>query len=349
MSIEIHAVRGPLDQERLSWVTGLYGTVDAKYASVNYVRHQFVDNPFGWSAHVFVLDDGRPVGHCSAVPFRARRGDDSLVAGKIEAVVIDADHRGRRQDGRSLATEMLASLYPFGIDNGMDVLFGLAPPHVARVHVRAGCHEVAPNAPAFTLVADAAAFGGREPSQKRRAAARVLAAAQATEMAVVHGAARLAVRPGGTQLEKLSPTDLELAQADFDDERWTISGADAWSWYVGSDTLRALDIPGSSGCRAVIRLAEPGTAPAQIVAWQPRRRGLIPAILLLGAAARIAHEHQAPTLRFQPWAGRGGNGTLARACSILGFVRRPEAALVIYARDPKFDVLRLTPFFYITF
>jgi len=344
MSVEIEPVRGPLDEERLGWITGLYGVVDAKYASLEFVRHQFVANPFGWAAHIFVLDDGRPVGHCSAVPFRARRGDEQVVAGKIEAVVVDADHRGRRPDGRSLATEMLSALYPFGLDCGMDVLFGLAPPHVARVHVRAGCHEIAPNAPAYTMVSDASALAGR-----RRAAGRVLAAAQATTAGTARTVVRIAARPGAPRLEPPMPADAELARSQPADDSWTISGADAWDWFAGSGTLQALEIPGPSGCRALVRFAKPGTAPAQIVAWRARRPGLAPALLLLGEAARLARERGAPTLRFQPWAGSGGDGALGRACVLLGFLKRPEAALVVYSRDPSLDGLRLTPFFYVTF
>ena len=345
MSIEIQPTRGPLDEQRLRWIADLYGEVDPKYASLEFVRHQFVRNPFGWSAHVFVLDEGRAVGHCSAVPFRARRGARELVAGKIEAVVVDAAHRGRRPDGRSLATEMLAALYPFGLDNGMDVLFGLAPPHVARVHVRAGCHEVPPNAPAYTLVADTAAFARDEPSRQRRIAGRMLAAAQSTMMA----AARAVTRARDPMLEQPTAADAELVAARIDVDRWTISGSDAWEWFAGSGTLEALEIPGPSGCRALVRVAEPGTAPAQIVAWRPRRSGLGPALALLGASAKLARERGAPTLRFQPWAATSGDGVLARACALAGLVRRPEASLVLYSRDPAMDALRLTPFFYVTF
>jgi hypothetical protein len=345
VSVEIRPIRGPLDEPRLRWIADLYGEVDPKYASLEFVRHQFVGNPFGWSAHVFVLDEGRAVGHCSAVPFRARRGARELVAGKIEAVVVDAEHRGRRPDGRSLATEMLSALYPFGLDNGMDVLFGLAPPHVARVHVRAGCHEVPPNAPAYTLVADTEAFARDEPSRQRRIAGRMLAAAQSTTMA----AARAVTRAATPALERPTAADAELAVAQIDDHRWTISGSDAWEWFAGSGTLEAVEIPGRRGCRALVRLAEPGTAPAQIVAWRPRQSGLAPALALLGAAAKLARKRGAPTLRFQPWAGVGGDGALARACSLTGFVRRPEASLVLYSRDPALDALRLTPFFYVTF
>src|SRR4051794_19211847 len=99
MSVEIRPVRGPLDDEQLSWIAELYGPVDPKYGSLEFVRHQFVRNPFGWAAHVFAVEDRRAVGHSGVVPFHARFADEPIVAGKIEAVVVDAAHRGRRHDG----------------------------------------------------------------------------------------------------------------------------------------------------------------------------------------------------------------------------------------------------------
>jgi hypothetical protein len=350
MSVEIVSVRGPLDDERLGWITELYGPVDQKYGSIEFVRHQFVRNPFGWSAHIFVLDDGRPAGHCSAIPFRARRGSEELVAGKIEAVVVDPEHRGRRPDGRNLAIEMLSTLYPFGLDCGMDGLFGFAPPRVARVHVRAGCHEVAAEAPAYTFLLRPNLYMKDERSRKRRVSARLLTVGQTTAVGAGHAAARVTSLARTYSLEQPGDEDAALGAAHRDDTAWTVSGDDAWEWYAGSGTLQTLHIPGRWGCRAIIRVAAaPGTSPAQIVAWRPNRAGIRPGFLLLGAAARVAREHGAPTLRFQPWDGDGGDGELARACALLGFVRRPEASLVVFSRDPRFDALRVTPFFYATF
>jgi hypothetical protein len=345
VTIEIQPLRGPLTDEALGWIAGLYGEVDAKYSSTAFVRHQVVDNPFGWSAHVFVLDDGRAVGHCCAVPFAARRGDETLVAGKIEAVVVAAEYRGRRPDGRNLATEMLSRLYAFGIECGMNGLFGFAPPHVARVHVRAGCHEVSADAPAYTLLTSPSKYAGHEPSARRRTAVGLLAAAQG----IASRGSRIFAGANGFRLDEPVAADAELAAASIDSDAWTVSGADAWDWFVGSGTLEVIELPGPNGFRALVRIPKTGASPAQIVAWSARRRGLRPALRLLDAAARLARERGAPTLRFQPWAGAGGDGSLARACALAGLVRRPEGPLVVYSNDPGFDRLRVTPFLYVTF
>ena len=143
MSVEVQTIRGPLDDEQLTWLTGLYGPVDPKYGSLEFVRHQFVDNDFGWAVHAFAMDDGTPVAHTGVVPFRARRGTRPLTAGKIEAVVVAESHRGQRTErGGSIATETLQAAYQSAHDNGIEVLFGLAPPRVTAIHVRAGCRRV---------------------------------------------------------------------------------------------------------------------------------------------------------------------------------------------------------------
>jgi hypothetical protein len=345
MSVAICPMRGPLDDETLGWITELYGPVDTKYRSLDYVRHQFVNNPFGWAVHVFALDGERAVGHCGVVPFHARFGDEPIVAGKLEGLAVDAAYRGRRaDDGGSVATDILSTLYPYGLDNGMEVLFGLAPPRTVHIHVRAGCRHVPIEAPAWTMVANVAAFGQNERSRRRQLAAGGLGVGQRA----LAGAVRLALRPSA-RAEQPTAADAELATAHTAPGRWTVCGADAWDWYVGSGVLRALEIGGANGCRALLRVDESDETTVQVVAWRPRRAGLLPALLLLGAAARIARDRHAPTLRFQPWLGDAGNGVLARACALLGFVKRPEADLLVYSDDPRYDSVQLTPFFYVTF
>jgi hypothetical protein len=349
---ELRKVRGPLDEEQLEWLTRIYGPVDGKYRSRDYVRHQFVDNPFGWSAHVFAVDAGEPVGHCGVVPFAARLGDKAVTVGKLEALAVDPSHRGRRGDGSSLATDILTTLYAFAVATGLPLLFGLAPPAVARIHVRAGCRQLPLAAPAYVHVTSRRTFAGQGHSRKRRVAAVVLSQTQRLVLEAAYGLARLcAGAKAEPRLEWPGDQDAEIVAARSNPGSWTISGTDAWDWFAGSGTLRALELGGRFGSRALLRIDESDATTVQIVAWRPARVGLVPAILLLGAAARIARVRSAPTLRFQPWQGTGGDGSLARACRLLGFVERPEADLLVYASDESFPSASpaLTPFFYVTF
>jgi hypothetical protein len=144
-------------------------------------------------------------------------------------------------------------------------------------------------------------------------------------------------------------SDTTLATASADGNAWTVSGADAWDWYVGSGVLQVVEVPGRRGSRALVKLAPDETV--QLVSWQPSRPSAGAAILLLGSLARLARGSGAPTLRFQPWRGGADEVQLARACRRLGFVQRPEVGLVVHSADPRFDEARLelTPFFYVTF
>jgi hypothetical protein len=350
--VELQRIRGPLDDERLEWLTRLYGPVDAKYRSFDYVRRQFVENPFGWSAHVFAVAEGEPVGHCGVVPFKARLAGEQVTVGKLEALAVAPAHRGRREDGGSLATDILATLYPFAVDEGLALLFGLAPPPVARIHVRAGCRQLPLTAPAYVLVSSHRTFAGESPSRRRRVLAAALSFAQRALVETAYALARLVTRSAGTwRLETPVEADGELAVARTEDGTWTVSGADAWHWYVGSGVLRALELDGRFGSRALVRVDDAAATTVQLLAWQPKRRSLVSAFLLLGAAAQIARSRDAPTLRFQPWQGTEAERVLVRACRLLGFVQRPEADLLVYSHDDA--LLRaspaLTPFFYVTF
>jgi GNAT superfamily N-acetyltransferase len=332
VTVELVELSGRLTDEHVGWIMSVYGPVDAKYRSTEYVRHQFVDNPFGSSVNVFAIADGRPVGHCGVVPFHARRGDESFAAGKLEALAVDAAFRGR-----SLATDILSRLYPLAVENGLRPLFGLAPPAVARIHVRAGCHRVPTDARAYTAVVDTTTYARHEPSQKRRIAAKALSRGQ-----------RTLLRAGPHRDSRLAPPsrqDTALAAA-AEGRAWTVSGADAWDWFAGSGVLRVLDLGES---RALVRLDESQPSTVQIVAWNPQRRSLAAARGLLRAAAALARERAAPTLRFQPWRGDDDERALARACMLSGFVRRWEADLLLYPDGADVDDVRLTPFFYVTF
>jgi GNAT superfamily N-acetyltransferase len=325
MSVELVELSGPLADKHVGWITSVYGPVDAKYRSADYVRHQFVDNPYGRSVNVFAVADGRPVGHCGVVPFRARRGEEIFAAGKLEALAVDAAYRGG-----SIATDILSRLYPLAVGSGLRPLFGLAPPAVARIHVRAGCHLVPTNAPGYTCVTDPAAIG------RRRPVAAALATAQRALLLFPRW--RPETEPPGV--------DESLAVGGDASPAWTIVGADAWGWFAGSGVLRVLEARGS---RALVRLDESQPSTVQILAWRPRKRSISAAHELLRASAALAWAHRAPTLRFQPWRDDEDERTLVRACRLAGFVRRREADLLLYPAGDGVDDFHLTPFFYVTF
>lgn len=350
--IEMRTIKGPLDDRQLGWIAELYGPTDPKYASLDFVRHQFVGNPFGWSAHTFAIDGAAAVGHTAAVPFHTQSGGRPLLAGKLEAAALAPDYRGRRlESGASLIVELLETAYAFAHDCGIDILFGFAPPRVAAIHARAGCRRVRVEAPTYVLLTHPGR-AARHWSRRRRLMAAVLALGQNALLAVVDLAARaLTSSWGSVHLAQPTAADAELAATSPGNEAWTISGADAWEWFAGSGCLQAVEVPGRSGARAVVGVRAGDGSALQLVAWQPARPGLLPAVLLFGALRRIARRGGASTLRFQPWRGDHPDGALARAAGRLGFVTRLDTEMVLHTRDPAFDGLtvEVNPFFYVTF
>jgi hypothetical protein len=349
--IEIRTIRGPLPGEQLGWITQLYGPVDPKYASPDFVRYQFNENPYGWSAHAFAIDDGTPVAHSCAVPFRARRNGEELVAGKIEAVVVGESHRGQRlPNGESIAVATLKAMYAFAHECGIPVLFGLAPPRVAAVHERAGCRRLEVDAPTYVLFAHPL-LASQDWSRHRRAAALAFGCLQNVVVAVAFAVARLAARSSGrARIDTPLAEDAEFARIVEEGDTWTVAGDDAWDWYSRNGILRRLELGGDRGYKALAALPEAGAV--QLVAWGPARAGsLAAAVLLVGEARRLARRRHAPTLRFHSWRDSPEDALLARACRALCLARRQTVELVLHADDAALaDAhVRLTPFFYVTF
>jgi len=344
VTVELRRLEGRLDDERLGWIARLYGPTDAKYRSLAYVRHQFAENPFGWSVNVFAVADGEPVGHCGVVPFRARLDGQPFTAGKLEALAVAPSHRGRRPDGGSVSVDVLRALYALALATEMRVIFGLAPPRVGGIHVRAGCTLVPVDAPSLVLVTNPSGVGAGGSARRRLAA--VLAAGQG---ALLAAAAAGAV--GEVRVREPGPADADLAEAAAPAGAWTVSGADAWEWYAGSGALQVVEVAGRHGSRALVRIGEAGAAPVQIVGWRAEAGGRRSATALVAALAALARRAGAPTLRFQPWRGSGDDGTLARACARLGFVRRSDFDLLVKSDDEGFPAAAaaVNPFFYVTF
>jgi hypothetical protein len=342
--MDFSVVFGPLDDERLGQVAGLYGPVDAKYTASEYLRHQFVENPFGWSVHVFAVHDGTPVGHCAAIPCPARHGSEPFVAAKVEAFVVTSAFRGSRSGRPSVGVELLERLQQAAHERGAALLFALAAPAAGRAFDRAGYRRVHPRAPTYVHIIRPSSRG----PWVRRQLLRALFAAQQALLLTSFTLGQLAARQRvSAELSEPVAEDVELLRVSTAAGAWTLAGEDAWDWYAGSGLISAVVVSGRFPSRALVRFGETGV---QIAAWRPRHRNLLSALLLIGAVARVARDQGAATLRFQSWHGEGGNGALALACRSLGFVKR-SSELHLHATDAALAAadVELTPFFYLTY
>jgi hypothetical protein len=347
--IEIETLTGPLDDSDLAAIGELYGRADAKYRRRSYLRHLFVDNPYGWAIHSFARDGETVVGHCSVVPLRARIRGGTADSGKVEAYYVDERYRGNKERGRGLhvALDLLTTVTNAAAERGIDPLHAFLTPRVGGIFERAGYHAETTNTRPFVL-ATATRVAGHDVPAKDRALSRALAAGQGVPVSVAGAALRLLTSTSLARTEAPAAADAELVEPRSAGRSWTIAGSDSWDWFVGSGFLRALEVTGARGGRALVSIEADGE-PVHLLAWRPFRADLSSAVALLAALARFARERSAPTLRIQPWNASEHDRLLVRACRLLAFA--PRSPFTVYARSGRGDLEAVSPspFFYATF
>jgi hypothetical protein len=326
VTVEYVAVQGPLEPERMAWVADLYGQADPKFRREDILDHLYRRSPAGPGLHCFAVDGGRAVGHCSVVPQRARLGARELRCGKLEALWIEESHRGVREDGERVVSVLLARLYEAADERGFELVHGSATPHIGHVIRFTPLEGV--GEPSAVSIVRADALG----TTALRARGRVLGLLQTG----VRELALLATKaPRGT-LREADPDDVDLVAAPPPpDGRWTVLAEDGWDWYRASPLVRVLELGGPSPARALVQLPGSPREPVRIAGWRSDSPGARSAVGVLGAAGRLARREGAATVRFQPWGAPAGDGELARACRLLGWVRRADlTTLWVRTHDP---------------
>lgn len=317
--VDVVAIEGPLDAERLEWVAELYGAVDPKYLDREFLVHLFAQGPGGPALHAFALEDGVPVGHAAVVPTPARHGAADLRAGKLEALVVAESHRGSR-GGVPVVRLVLDALYALADARGFELLHAFVLPRVGRVIRFERVDQVGP--PSLVALLKTSRSG------TAAAAERLLSAAQRGLRTVAGTGLRGRSAP---TLRAVTSGDAGLlATPALADGRWAVVAEDAWGWYESSPYVRVLE-PGD-GSRAIVQLPGWPREPLRVAAWDSPSPGLRSAMLLLDAAARVAREHGAATLRLQI---ARPDPSLRRAARALGFVERSDlTTLWIRSADP---------------
>ena len=340
--VEVVTLEGPLEPARLRWIADLYGNADPKLRRDDVLEHLFLRSPAGAGLHAFALDGARPIGHFAVVPLQTRLGGDGLRSGKVEALWVEPDHRGRQPGGELVVGAMLERLYAYADECGFELLHGLLTPRIGSILRLRPLGNV--GEPSLVAAVSSDALAGRT-------AGRALAGAQHA----LRGLAGVAARSArDATVREATGEDADLASAAMPPAgRWTVLADDAWDWYRSSPLVRVLQVPGRSGSRALVQLpGVPGQA-LRVIGWRPARPGFRPAFALLSAAGRLAHETGAGTVRFQPWPSPAGGGALQRACRLLGFVPRNDlTSLWVRASDPALERIEAvvpTPLLYLAF
>jgi hypothetical protein len=241
----------------------------------------------------------------------------------VEALVVAPTHRGRRDREEPVVLQLLGRLVEAAEAHGIELLHAFVRPEVGRVFV--GFEQVPAGEPSLVAVTGPAALGTR--------ALRLQGAALGLGQSVVRGAAGLAGRGAGS-VRPAGRADAELVAAELPPPGcWTVLADDAWDWYRAAPDVRVLEV---AGARALVQLPGSSGDALRLAGWRFEQAGVAPAVRLLRAACRLGRSTGAATVRVQPWPGETGDGALARACRLLGFVRRRDfTTLYVRARDPE--------------
>jgi hypothetical protein len=339
--IDTQIMDGPLDDQALRWVAELYGLADPKYSQASFLRHLFKDNPYAWSLHAFAQDGARLIGHCAVVPVKARLGGKLGMSGKVEAFFVDQAYRRdpTSRPGPSVGLQILSQLTKAAQKRGVDPLHAYVSPRVGAIFERDGYRPHVAGPRAYTLVTRTS------PSARRNA---LLLYALATAESVTAHAARKITRTGVPRIEAPVDADAELVEPPATaTTSWTITGSDAWSWYVASGFIYALEAPGRTGWRAVVSSEAEGK-PVHLLGWRPTNVGVTSAASLLAGLARFAKGRSAPSVRIQPWPGLAHQTDIVRACHLMAWA--PRDRFTIYVNSTASSVaVEPSPFFYVTF
>lgn len=323
-ALEVVAIDGPLDPDRLGWIADLYGAADPRYRRREFLEHLFVRGPAGPALHAFAVADGAPVAHSAVVPTPARRGSETLRTGKLEALYVAESHRGGRGNGVPVVRRVLDALYDLADTRGFQVLHAFVAPRVGRTIGFTRVDGVSPPSLVALL----------RPSRTGPAAAAewALATAQFGAGAIAGAGLRVAgARDSAPLTRAVDAVDATLLETPpLPSGAWAVVAERALDWYATSPFVRILE-PGD-GSRALVQLPGSPREPLRVAAWRSPSPGVRSAVVLLDAAARLARESGAATLRLQI---PRPDPHLRRAARALAFVERNDlTTLWVRTADP---------------
>jgi hypothetical protein len=333
MPLNLSLTRGPLAEEALDAIVATYGTVDPRYASRDFCRVLFNENPIGYSYHAFVRDGDRVVGHYSVIPMRVRARGATVVSGKGEALFLAPPYRATAivtPAGDVLAgIAMIKSLDERALADGITVIHGITTPAVGIILRMNGSR-------ALKLSLDQLHFLIRAPESprvlSRAQIERLLCACQRVLLAAARAALRLTAAPS-IEANSSAHADQHLATLAATDAdggvTWTISrDLETLRWMKRVGRLEVVSIVGRPEHFAVMTKGDS----RELLLWRvpagARRSGLAIVCGLLMGSVRDQARIVLVTRRL---AAQGGP-SLRFALRMLGFFPK-RIPTSIYAKS----------------
>jgi hypothetical protein len=345
--MEIKVTKGPLDAEHLHMIAELYGSYDKKYASVDFCRKIFNENPSGYSYHSFAYDNGEAIGHCATIPMEIYARGETELSAKAEALFLKAEHRSKQVKEGNLevpaVVAIAAYLYKFTLeDPRVRVIHGICDDVIGLIHRMAGCRRRATNYKKYVFISDSKFMSkAAYPLWKRVAFGTVFTLQQA-----LFGLSYLVLLLSGKLLSYefrvgSSNQPIEFIASAFDassyENVWTLAMHPAnLSWFFDTDLLETVTTKHSVRQCAVIKKNQQQRGDLEVVAYNSLHGGILGAIGILYYVIRRAKEYGAGRVVFSNLALQGGAGSLQSASKLLGFVGRNEESLIFLKASDDF-------------
>ncbi|MDK9699765.1 MAG: hypothetical protein OEM52_06455 [bacterium] len=250
--------RGPLSDKELLAIGATYGTIDERYASVEFCRILFNENPIGYSFHVFVLNDtAQIVGHYAVIPIRITINKRLALSGKGEALYLADEYRNSVVEycNSTIPTgiALMNAAHDFAMASGITVLHNITRSDVGIIQRIAGFRHLQISRDAYYYIIDASRVNSFQVSAKLKLAGKLLQVGNQT----LYRLARLRLGRKTTQSIQVLPgiqpdADRQVGLSEESDPRWRVSSdKETVRWYEQLGTFNSYLSP--DGCRMITR------------------------------------------------------------------------------------------------
>jgi GNAT superfamily N-acetyltransferase len=344
MSLSLSLTRGPLSDEGLDAIAATYGMIDHRYASREFCRTVFNENPFGYSYHAFVRDDDLVVGHYAVIPMRARARGAAVISGKGEALFLAESHRrsgiGTATGELPAAFALMKAVHEYALAEGLAVIHNITSPEIGVIERMLGFRALEVWLDQLHFLITLPKVHELRQLSYRALAARFLSVAQRVLLAAMRTALRITAAPA---IEVNSSAHAEqhlsaLAAAAAGAGTWTISrDLETLRWLRRLGRLEIVSLRGRPEHFAVMTK---GNA-RELLLWNVPagavKNGLAIACALLAGSVRDRAGRVSMTRQL---AAQGGS-SLRLAVRILAFVPQ-RIPITIYAKSVDDFYLRST-------
>lgn len=350
--MDIRIIKGPLPLEQLQVIAGLYGRVDAKYASMEYCSYLFNDNPFGYSYHAFAFDEDLAVGHISLIPMWIDTPEGEIESFKAEAFYLKEEYRDSwiciENDELPLGLAMPKVLYDAVLNSGTKVIHLLADEEIGRIHQYAGCIPIDIKVTEEFLILDPQLFTARESSLLRQLAIKGVSAYQRLVSWLFCGVKKRQVH---VCKSLCSGADI-MGDSRVQASQWTISMANGFNeWLLASPFVQVYSADNKACC--VVKQSEYPLRHTEILSCYCQEGAIDQLNAIIQKIVIGAKSRGASTIILKRFASRSFPDSLTKILRKAGFLHK-QSQLTCFVRSPnKYFLdsqnLAYTQFFYTQF